>query len=375
MKICFWGDIEGALEGKTHGGGQMQIALLAKALSKSGHDVVILDYDIRKEFITDDGIRVKPITGWNKGIRMIRTFTHKLPGLYSSLKREKADIYYCRIRNYRHILSYMAARKLKTKFVLGLASDLDILSFRSRWKYLYTKNSRKLWAIFDAIVTEPVYPYLIRKADCVIVQHLGQKEILERKNIRSVIFPNLIEISEVPLATAQVKRDFTYVGRLDKRKGFLEFYDLVRSAQEHTFKVIGPPRHEAGQLYYEKFKMLPNVTMLGELNHRDTLKQIANSIALISTSPMEGFPNIFLEAWACGVPVLSLYVDPGGVIETEKLGVVAHGDMNIMLQAMKSINNEVGFEKRAKSYINKNHVSNEEKIREISILFDEIAHS
>jgi glycosyltransferase involved in cell wall biosynthesis len=373
MKVCFWGDIAGALEGKTHGGGQMQIALLAKALSRSGHEVVIIDYEIREEFITGEGIRVVPIFGWNKGIRMIRTFTHKLPGLYTSLKEQKADIYYCRIRNYRHILSYIAARKLNAKFVLGLASDLDILNFRSRWKYLYTKNSRQFWAIFDAIVTEPVYPYLLRKADCVIVQHHGQKKILELKNIKSVIFPNLIDISEVPLEAGQVKSDFIYVGRLDKRKGFLEFYDLVRSAPQFTFKVIGPPRHEAGQLYYEKFKMLPNVTMLGELNHRDTLKQIADSKALISTSPMEGFPNIFLEAWACGVPVLSLYVDPGRVIETEKLGVVAHGDMNLLLRAMKTINDEVGFEKRAKSYIQKNHVSNGDKIKALNILFNEIA--
>ena len=95
-------------------------------------------------------------------------------------------------------MSYMAARRLNARFVLGLASDLDILNFKSRWKYLYTKNSRQFWAIFDAIVTEPIYPFLLRKADCVIVQHIGQKEILKRKNIESVIYANLIDLSEIP---------------------------------------------------------------------------------------------------------------------------------------------------------------------------------
>ena len=34
MKICFWGDIAGALTGNTSGGGELQIALLAKALAR-----------------------------------------------------------------------------------------------------------------------------------------------------------------------------------------------------------------------------------------------------------------------------------------------------------------------------------------------------
>lgn len=41
---------------------------------------------------------------------------------------------------------------------------------------------------------------------------------------------------------------------------------------------------------------------------------------------MEGFPNVFIEAWACGIPVLSLYVDPGSIIERENLGVIVRGD-------------------------------------------------
>ena len=45
MKICFWGNIGRALKGRTSGGGELQIALLAKALAKGGHEVVLLDYE------------------------------------------------------------------------------------------------------------------------------------------------------------------------------------------------------------------------------------------------------------------------------------------------------------------------------------------
>jgi hypothetical protein len=137
MKICFWGGITNALTGNTDGGGELQIALLAKALAKSGHEVVVIDYKTKEDFVTQDGIKVFKIKGWNKGFRMIRYVTRRIPELYRSLKKQKADIYYCRIRDFRHILAYWAARKSNAKFILHMASDLDAMSFKERWKNYY----------------------------------------------------------------------------------------------------------------------------------------------------------------------------------------------------------------------------------------------
>ena len=372
MKICFWGNFSGALTGNTSGGGELQIALLAKALAISGHEVVVIDYEVTEKFQTDEGINVYPVDGWHKGIKIIRILTNRLPRLYLSLRDQKADIYYCRIRDYRHIFAWLAARKVKAKFILGIASDLDIARFVTRWKFYYLANLSNLYVLFDGILLELVYPWLLRKSDYVFVQHGGQKEILQKKNINSIVFPNLIDLNEVPEVTDPLRKDFIYVGWLDKRKGFVEFFELVNKSPCHTFKVIGPPRDKTGYSYYEKLKSFPNVSLLGKLSHSETVHHIANSKALISTSPMEGFPNIFIEAWACGIPVLSLYVDPGFVIEKEELGENTHGDIDSLLRAMDNcvISNE--FVKRAKAYVENNHDLNAAKIKEISILFTEL---
>ena len=372
MKICFWGYVAEALRGKTGGGGELQIALLARTLARLGHEVVVIDLDIREEFTTDEGIVVYPVKGYNDGIKMLRTFTHRLPGLYSGLRDLNADIYYCRIREYRHIIAFMAARKVNAKFILGLASDLDILDFRSRWKHFYSSNIKDLWGVFNGICSEIVYPFMLRKSDYVFVQHTGQKKILERKNIRYVVFPNLIDTSEIPAEKNPLKRDFVYVGSLDKRKGFAEFFDVVMKSPSHTFKVVGQPRDKTGKVYFEKLKLCGNVTLIGQLSHSETIKQIANSKALISTSPMEGFPNIFIEAWACGVPVLSLYVDPGCVIEKEGLGEVTHGNMDKLLLAMANVKNDYDFAQKAKAYVVHNHELNVDKVKEIGTLFNNI---
>src|ERR1035437_7151686 len=287
MKICFWGNIASALTGNTSGGGELQIALFAKGLARGGHEVVVIDLQTTEDFITSDGIKIIKINGWNSGFRIIRTFTHRLPQFYLSLKAQKADVYYCRIRDFRHILAFWAARKVKAKFILGLASDLDVMGLIKRLKYDYTKNRASLWWFFSGFLIELVYPYLFRKADLVLVQHEGQKNILNKKGIKSRVFPNLIELSQLPVLSNPIHKDFIYVGWLDKRKGVVEFFELVKKASLHTFKVIGPPRDKTGYLYYEKLKSFHNVSLLGELSHSDTMYQIANSKALISTRSEE----------------------------------------------------------------------------------------
>ena len=147
---------------------------------------------------------------------------------------------------------------------------------------------------------------------------------------------------------------------------------MVQKAPSYTYKVIGPPRDQIGFTYFNKLKSFPNVSLLGELKHSETVREIANSKALISTSAMEGFPNVFIEAWACGIPVISLKVDPGSVIEKEGLGAVAHGDMDKMVHSLDTVRNTNDFAMKAKTYVENNHAFNENKMREINKIFNEL---
>ncbi len=350
------------------------MALLAIALAKGGHEVVVLDYEITKGFETPDGIKVMPIEGWDRGIRILRTITHRLPRLYATMVDQKADVYYCRIRDSRHLITYWAARKVKAKFIMGLAEDLDVMSFRMRLKHHYLNTLHNLWGIFNGMLIEIIHPRLIRKSDFVFVQHEGQKQLLLKKGKKSMLFPNMIDITRIPAIANPTHDYFIYVGWLDKHKGIVEFFNLVERTPFAKYVVIGPPRDKAGRFYYEKLKSFKNVTLKGELCHSDALKLIANSRALISTSHMEGFPNIFIEAWAYGIPVLSLYVDPGSIIENENLGKVAHGDIEILVSAMQDGVSSEELSERAKTYVERHHVLNTAKIEEIRILFNDLVN-
>jgi len=372
MRVCFWGKIADALLGNTYGGGELQIALLAKSLAGRGHEVVVVDLDITEEFTTQEGIKVVPVIGYNKGIKGLRTITHRLPALYSTFVKVRPDIFYCRIREYRHLIVYLVAKKVKAKFILGLASDLDILSIRKRWKHFYSSNVRDFWGIFNGLAGEIVYPFLLRRADLVLVQHKGQMEILREKGIPSQVFHNVISLNGLNNTSPDNHNEFVYVGSIDKRKGFADFYNLVTKTPEFKYKVIGRVRDRTGNILYEKLKKFSNVTLAGKLSHEDTIREIEGSKALVSTSPMEGFPNIFIEAWSTGVPVLSLFVDPGGVIVREKLGYVADGDLNKLVDSIRVVAKTEEFSLRAKEYVKRTHELNDLKITEINSVFSSV---
>jgi glycosyltransferase involved in cell wall biosynthesis len=100
--------------------------------------------------------------------------------------------------------------------------------------------------------------------------------------------------------------------------------------------VIGEPRGAKAESIYRQLGQFPNVELKGRLPHADTINYIASAKALVSTSNFEGFPNIFLEAWASGVPVISLHVNPGDVINEFGLGNYFDGDYSKMAACINS---------------------------------------
>ena len=62
---------------------------------------------------------------------------------------------------------------------------------------------------------------------------------------------------------------------------------------------------------------------LGQLSLERVNALLAQSHIFVNTSIYEGFPNTFIQAWMRKVPVLSLTVNPDGVLTNEGVGLVS----------------------------------------------------
>ena len=65
----------------------------------------------------------------------------------------------------------------------------------------------------------------------------------------------------------------------------------------------------------DELRATPNIEYLGQVAPERAQQLMADAALLLSTSDEEGFPNTFVQAWSSGTPVVSLKVDPDGVIQ------------------------------------------------------------
>jgi glycosyltransferase involved in cell wall biosynthesis len=139
--------------------------------------------------------------------------------------------------------------------------------------------------------------------------------------------------------------------------------ELAEALPDARFRMVASPMSETPPGMAERIEAaaerLPNLELLPPRPRSELLEEIRNAVAVVKTSRVEGMPNGFLEAWARGVPVLSLNVDPDGKIANNDIGVAAEGSMERLIEAAatlwrdRELRTEVG--ERARRFVHEVH--------------------
>jgi glycosyltransferase involved in cell wall biosynthesis len=124
-------------------------------------------------------------------------------------------------------------------------------------------------------------------------------------------------VVEAPLRVA-------WLGRFSPQKRLEWLLDIAEERPDIGFDVAGDANQPTpySDRLWQRAKGLANVRLHGRLSHEQAKALIRSAGLLCCSSVYEGFPNVFLEAWSLGVPVVST-VDPDGVIADEGLGAAA----------------------------------------------------
>jgi len=222
-----------------------------------------------------------------------------------------------------------------------MASDTDVQDTRSRWQKSY-KGDHSLWRFLStALPNEIALPILKRCADVLFVQNDYQFRRAFSSGRQVIRLNNPIDTTLFSISPSVSRRDIVIVGALSARKSLHFLVPVVKELQHIMFNFIGQVEDPAGDSVRRELSILQNVVLHGQMGRVQTLQAMAAAKALVNTSLAEGFPNTFLEAWVLGTPVISLFVDPGGVIEANRLGYVCQGNIerfsNLVQQASYDI--------------------------------------
>ena len=306
------------------GGAERQTTLLAAGLVDSGlrvaHIVLPVD-DPRPDLSGSLALVQRRLVTTQRGpiVRLAQ-----LRRIWSALAEADAEVYIFRT----------------SLPVVGVAA----LFCRLRGRHLIFSSSNNLDFTFDFYPGRrpelEVYKYGVRHADAVVLQTTEQIELARRA------FPQLSRVVEIPsfaqpaAPAAGPPEAFLWVGRLDEYKQPLRYIELAGAVPEARFWMIarrldpgrsgGSPGGGSGDPELERevderAADLPNLEILEPRPHAAAMELVERSVAIVNTGVAEGMPNLFLEAWARGIPVLSYEFDPDGRIARHGLGLVTAG--------------------------------------------------
>lgn len=303
--ICFvapttWPLLSGNRDIPVVGGAEVQQSLIAPALAARGFRVslIALDYGQANREVVK-GITVHKMYRPDEGLPVVRFVHPRLTKLWKALKEVDADIYYQ--RSAAAVTGFIAAfcRANRKRSIYAGASDVDFAPPHPDIRY-----ARDRW----------LFEYGVRNVDRLFVQNGTQLERARANFGRdSVLVPN--SYSPPPAARADRDGYVLWVATMRAQKRPEILFEVAQRMPEYRFVMIGgsdPDRK--GKEYVrgvrEKIATLPNVEYRGFMPFDEADRAFDGARLLLNTSGYEGFPNIFLQAWARGVPTVA-FVDTG----------------------------------------------------------------
>ena len=370
-KLCF---ILPSIFTEVKGGAEKQALLMAKELTQRSWKI---DYIREKVTISTVGGIIGDMNLFHMPMRHTKLKWLNLFHLYRLMKRIKANYWYC-----RGTRSYLFPVWVVSKFIGGQVIWACSNPMQVSKSMKKTNEKQNFAYIIFFNIDKYLFLFALRRIRFVILQDSYQKKKLQQNwNVVGEVVNN----SVFPMDHVLKRREnnIVWVGRLTPRKQPEKFLELVNQSRHldlNFYMIGGRITHNALiESVKEVEKSNSRFYYFGEIENSDVLSILSRSLILVNTSLWEGAPNVFLEAWSCGVPVVTLKIDPGGYIEREGIGNVSK-TVSVMIKDIENLvkNNNEWLEKsvNARAFIKRefNIKKNMDKFESIlSLIYKDIS--
>ena len=307
--ICFvapmaWPVLSRDANLKIIGGAEVQQCILARLLVKVGYRVsmVCLDFG-QPDKVVVDGITVYRAFKPEAGLPLLRFVHPRLSSMWQAMRRANADVYYQRSAAMFTALVAIFCRRYGRRSIYAGASDSDFVPGQQAIRWW---RDRRLFELGLAAV------------DAVVVQNKAQREnclLHYRRN--STLIPSCYELPAN--ARSGGGSSVLWVGVLRPEKSPERFLEMARRLPNYRFVLVGGPNDDPGSAacydYLRRAAVdVKNLEITGFVPLAETESFFDDARVVVNTSDVEGMPNIFLQAWARGIPTVA-FTDVGARFE------------------------------------------------------------
>ncbi|MDD4582926.1 MAG: glycosyltransferase family 4 protein [Eubacteriales bacterium] len=250
-----------------------------------------------------------------------------LSGLKKQLKQNDINVVHLnsscgRVGLIRDYLCAIAVKKNKVKLITHFHCDVTYMVDRKTALFFFKR--------------------LVKETDIVLTLNEGSKNFTYINcNINSITIPNFVPdeyINSIPIdkeINDNIKT-ILFVGHVLEIKGCDVIYEAAKLFPEIQFVLLG--------LISNKFKNMAkpsNIYLFGEVSGDQVKTEMLKADLLLFPTHTEGFPNVVIEAMACGLPIIST---PAGAIPEmiEKNGgiLVPINDVDAVAKAISVLHNK-----------------------------------
>jgi glycosyltransferase involved in cell wall biosynthesis len=294
------------------GGAEYQVKLLLESLlSDYDAEVTYLARNVSETF-SDDRYAIRRIRGI-LGPRRVGFWPDSL-SLLRALGQEQPDVIYQRVGcAYTGIAAHYASRH-GCRMIWHVSIDSDLFPDMGRFSGLTRTIERQM------------RDYGIRHADTIVVQSEAQRHRLEESFGRSSTVIRNFQPGPGSPVKKSPRKTVLWVANLKPAKRPNEFLQLAKSlAHRRDIRFIMIGRGGDERPYRSQVSAATdnsNFEYVGELPICEVNDLVAAGHILVNTSQDEGFPNTFIQAWYRKTAIVSLGVDPDGVLRTGGCGLV-----------------------------------------------------
>lgn len=215
--------------------------------------------------------------------------------------------------------------RLSFPFLLPLIRPL----YRLAERILVERAERLVFVSKDLLdIYATKYPHLVEKFE--VVSAGIDLDVFRRVNT-SRRPPDIPESAPVILFAGRIER----VKNLDF---LLEAFTIVKEEGPNThFLIVGRGNDEDRIREVINERRIPDVHLLGEVDHREMPMIYSLVDVLVLASISEGSPAVVREAIACGTPVVATDVGDTASVLTEGTGIIASNDPRQFARAIKEV--------------------------------------